>query len=130
MKNVTAALWLGVMVAAAPVAAFAEGNQPEILNSSAGAVSGADRLGGATITAPPHAWTPTGQSAQQLSITDIQKEHPRNRHIVGPPVPRNVTLPVPQAQPQGEPAAPATVQPAPEPPKTEQAPMQSTDTDQ
>ena len=130
MKNVTAALWLGVMVAAAPVAAFADDNQPEILNSSAGAVSGADRLGGATITAPPHAWTPTGQSAQQLSITDIQKEHPRNRHVVGPPVPRNVTLPVPEAQSQGEKSAPATAQPATEPPKTEQAPMQSTDSDQ
>ena len=129
MKNVTAALWLGVMVAAAPAAAFADDNQPEILNSSAGAVSGADRLGGATITAPPHAWTPTGQSAQQLSITDIQKEHPRNRHIVGPPVPRNVTLPVPPAQQPAATSAPAAVQPAPEAPKAEPAPIQSTDTD-
>jgi hypothetical protein len=119
----------GVLVAAAPVAAFAD-DQPEILNSSAGAVSGADRLGGATITAPPHAWTPTGQSAQQLSITDIKKEQPRNRHIVGPPVPRNVTLPVPeaQAQPQGGTSAPAVQPPAPEQPKTE-PPLQSTDTD-
>jgi hypothetical protein len=128
MKNVTAALCLGVLVAAAPVAVFAD-DQPEILNNSAGAVSGADRLGGATITAPPHAWTPTGQSAQQLSITDIQKEHPRNRHIVGPPVPRNVTLP-PQTQPQAEKAAPAVEQPAPEQPKTEQPAIQSTDSDQ
>ena len=118
------------MVAAAPAAAFADDNQPEILNSSAGAVSGADRLGGATITAPPHAWTPTGQSAQQLSITDIQKEHPRNRHIVGPAVPRNVTLPVPQAQPQTDQSVPATAPPVPEQPKAEQAPLQSTDTDQ
>ncbi len=121
-------MWFSVIVVAAPAAAFAD-DQPEILNSSAGAVSGADRLGGPTITAPPHAWTPTGQSAQQLSITDIQKEHPRNRHIVGPPVPRNATLPLPQAQPQGEKAAPATEQPATEPPKTE-PPMQSTDSDQ
>jgi hypothetical protein len=118
-----------MLAAAAPAAAFAEDNQPEILNSSAGAVSGADRLGGATITAPPHAWTPTGQSAQQLSITDIQKEHPRNRHIVGPPVPRNVTLPVPQAQEPAEKAAPVVVQPVPEAPRTEPAPMQSTDSD-
>ena len=119
----------GVLVAAAPVAVFAD-DQPEILNSSAGAVSGADRLGGATITAPPHAWTPTGQSAQQLSITDIKKEQPRNRHIVGPPVPRNVTLPVPaaQAQPQSGTSAPAVQTPAPEQPKTE-PPLQSTDTD-
>lgn len=128
MRNVTAALWFSVIVVAAPVAAFAD-DQPEILNSSAGAVSGADRLGGATITSPPHAWTPTGQSAQQLSITDIQKEHPRNRHIVGPPVPRNVTLPPAQAQPQSETSAPATVQPATAPPKTE-PPIQSTDSDQ
>jgi len=128
MKNVTAALCFGMLAAAAPVAAFAE-DQPEILNSSAGAVSGADRLGGATITSPPHAWTPTGQSAQQLSITDIQKEHPRNRHIVGPPVPRNVTLPVPEAQQPAESSAPAAVQPAPVAPKPEPAPMQSTDSD-
>ena len=125
MKNVTAALWLGVMVAAAPAAAFADDNSPQILNSSAGAVSGANRLGGPTITAPPHAWTPTGQDAQQLSITDIQKEHPRNPHLVGPPVPRNVTLPAPQAQPQSEKSAPATEQP-----KTEQPATQSTDSDQ
>ena len=136
MKIVTAALWFGVMVAVGPAAAFAEDKQPEILNNSAGAVSGADRLGGPTITAPPHAWTPTGQDAQQLSITDIQREHPRNPHLVGPPVPRNVTLPLqPQAQPQSEKAAPATEQPAieqpaTEQPKTEQPAMPSTDTDQ
>ena len=127
MRNVTAALWFSVIVVAAPAAAFAD-DQPEILNSSAGAVSGANRLGGPTITAPPHAWTPTGQSGQQLSITDIQKEHPRNRHLVGPPVPRNVTLPVPQAQPQTE--APATEQPATEQPKTEPPAIRSTDSDQ
>ena len=128
MKNVTAALWFSVIVVAAPAVAFAD-DQPEILNNSAGAVSGANRLGGPTITSPPHAWTPTGQSAQQLSITDIQKEHPRNRHIVGPPVPRNMTLPVPQAQPQSEPPAPAPAQPATEQPKTEPH-VQSTDSDQ
>jgi hypothetical protein len=128
MKNVTAALWFSVFVVAAPVAAFAD-DQPEILNNSAGAVSGADRLGGPTITAPPHAWTPTGQDAQQLSITDIKKEHPRNQHIVGPPVPRNMTLPAPQAQPQSETSAPVAPPPATEQPKTE-PPLQSTDTDQ
>ena len=106
MKNVTAALCLGVMVAAVPAAAFADDN-PQILNSSAGAVSGANRLGGPTITSPPHAWTPTGQDAQQLNITDMQKEHPRNPHLVGPPVPRHTTLPPapppkPPAQPQSE----------------------------
>ena len=111
MKNVTAALCLGVLVAAAPVVVFADDSRPEILNSSAGAVSGANRLGGPTITSPPHAWTPTGQDAQQLSITDIKKEHPRNQHIVGPPVPRNAVLP------------------APEPPKPEAPPIQSTDSD-
>jgi hypothetical protein len=129
MRNVTAGLWFSVIVVAVPAAAFAD-DQPEILNSSAGAVSGANRLGGPTITSPPHAWTPTGQSAQQISITDIQKEHPRNRHIVGPPVPRNVTLPPPQAQPQGETSAPAVEQPAPQPPKAEPPAVQSTDTDQ
>jgi len=123
MKNVTAALWLGVMVAAAPAAAFADDNQPQILNSSAGAVSGANRLGGPTITAPPHAWTPTGQDAQQLSITDIQKEHPRNPHLVGPAVPRSATLPAEQAQPQSDKSKsdqPATEQPASEQPKADQ----------
>lgn len=116
MKNVTAALWLGVIVAAAPAAAFADDNQPQILNSSAGAVSGADRLGGPTITAPPHAWTPTGQNSQQLSTTDVQKEHPRNPSIVGPPVPRHTTLPPappPQAQPQTDQSQ--TVQPSDQP---------------
>jgi hypothetical protein len=104
MKIVTAALWLGGIVAAVPAAAFADDNQPEILNSSAGAVSGANRLGGPTITSPPHAWTPTGQDAQQLNITDIQKEHPRNRHVVGPAVPRHTTLPpAPPPKPQPEP---------------------------
>ena len=120
MKNVTAALWLGVMVAAAPVAAFADDDSPQILNNSAGAVSGANRLGGPTITSPPHAWTPTGQDPRQLNINDIEKEHPRNPHVVGPPVPRHTTLPPapppkPQAQPQSsdddddsQPAQPAT----------------------
>ena len=119
MKNVAAALWLGVTVALVPVAAFADGNQPQILNSSAGAVSGANRLGGPTITAPPHAWTPTGQSSQALSITDLQKEHPRNPSVVGPPVPRQATLPAEtQAQPQGEKSQ--TEQPATEQPATDQ----------
>jgi hypothetical protein len=109
MKNVTAALWLGVIVAAAPAAAFADdnGQQPQILNSSAGAVSGANRLGGATITSPPHAWTATGQSPEALSTDDTRKEHPRNPAVVGPPVPRHTTLPPapppkPPVQPQSE----------------------------
>ena len=115
MKNVTAAFWLGVMVAAAPAAAFADDNQPQILNSSAGAVSGANRMGGPTMTAPPHAWTATGQSPEALSTSDTRKESPRNPAVVGPAVPRHATLPQEQAQPQGDKsqsAQPATVQPA------------------
>ena len=118
MKNVTAALWLGVIVAAAPAAAFADenGQQPQILNSSAGAVSGANRLGGATITSPPHAWTATGQSPEALSTDDTRKEHPRNPAVVGPPVPRHTTLPPappPQAQPQTDQSQ--TIQPSDQP---------------
>ncbi len=120
MKNVTAGLCLGLMVAAAPAAAFADEAEPQVVNRSAGAVSGADRLGGPTITAPPHAWKATGQDPRQLSITDIQKEHPRNPHVVGPPVPRHATLPPapppkPQVQPQSEDDAPQTVQPSEQP---------------
>jgi hypothetical protein len=123
MKSVTAALWLGVLVAAAPVAAFADDNnqEPQILNSSAGAVSGADRLGGATMTSPPHAWTATGQSSESLSTDDTRKEHPRNPAVVGPPVPRHVTLPTEppdkqQAQPQTDQSQ--TAQPATDPETT------------
>jgi hypothetical protein len=114
MKNVTAALWLGVMVAAAPAAAFADDNQPQILNSSAGAVSGANRMGGATMTSPPHAWTATGQSPEALSTDDTRKEHPRNPAVVGPPVPRHATLPAETR------AQPATEQPATEQPKADE----------
>jgi len=134
MKNVTAALWLGVMVAAAPAAAFADDNQPQILNSSAGAVSGANRLGGATITSPPHAWTATGQSPEALSTDDTRKEHPRNPAVVGPPVPRHVTVPQLQAEPPGAKSPseqPASEQPATDQPATDQpATDQPTKTDQ
>jgi hypothetical protein len=104
MKIVTAALWFSVTAAVVPAAAFADDSQPQILNSSAGAVSGADRLGGATMTSPPHAWTATGQSPEAISTDDTKKESPRNPSVVGPPVPRHVTtLPVqPQAQPQDD----------------------------
>ena len=102
MKKLTAALWLGVMAVAVPVAAFADDDS--ILNSSAGARSGADRLGGATMTSPPHAWTATGQSPQALSTDDTRKEAPRNPSVVGPPVPRHATQPpAPPPQPQAQP---------------------------
>jgi hypothetical protein len=119
MKKVTAALWLGLSVSVVSAAAFADDNQPQILNSSAGAVSGANRLGGATNTAPLHAWTTVGQSPEALSTDDTKKETPRNPSIVGPPVPGHATLPPPQAQPQGEKSQteqPATEQPAAEQP--------------
>jgi hypothetical protein len=103
MKKVTAALWLGLSVSVVSAAAFADDNQPQILNSSAGAVSGADRLGAPTNSAPMHAWTTIGQSPQALSTDDTRKEKPRNPSIVGPAVPRHATLPAEtQAQPQGD----------------------------
>jgi hypothetical protein len=100
MKMVTTALWLTLAVSVGPAVAFADDDS--ILNSSAGARSGADRLGGATMTSPPHAWTATGQSPQALSTDDTRKEHPRNPAVVGPPVPRKSPQPQPQAQPQGD----------------------------
>ena len=117
MKNVTAALWLGLSVSVVSAAAFADDNQPQILNSSAGAVSGANRLGGPTNTSPLHAWTTVGQSPEAISTTDTKKEVPRNPAIVGPAVPRHATLPAEQAQKsQGE--QPATEQPEADQPST------------
>jgi hypothetical protein len=111
MKKVTAALCLGAIISTAPVAAFADDDS--ILNSSAGARSGADRLGGATMTSPPHAWTATGQSPEALSTDDTRKEQPRNPAVVGPPVPRHTTLPpAPPPPPQTDQSQ--TIQPAPD----------------
>ena len=118
MKKVTAALWLGLSVSVVSAAALADDNQPQILNSSAGAVSGANRLGGATNTSPMHAWTTVGQSPEALSTDDTKKEKPRNPSIVGPAVPRHATLPAEQAQPQAQ--KPQSEQPATEQPATEQ----------
>jgi hypothetical protein len=97
MKLITTALWFSLAVSVGPAVAFADDDS--ILNSSAGARSGADRLGGATMTSPPHAWTATGQSPEALSTDDTRKEQPRNPAVVGPPVPRRATPPTPQAQP-------------------------------
>lgn len=122
MKKVTAALWLGLSVSVVSAAAYADDTQPQILNSSAGAVSGANRLGGATNTSPMHAWTTVGQSPEALSTDDTKKEKPRNPSIVGPPVPRHATLPAEQAQPQAQKPQvepPGTTQPATEQPKAD-----------
>jgi hypothetical protein len=71
------------------------------------------------MTSPPHAWTATGQSPEALSTDDTRKEHPRNPAVVGPPVPRQATLPAgTPTQPQSK--EPATEQPAPEQPKADQ----------
>ena len=121
MKNVTAALWLGLSVSVVSAAAFADDDQPQILNSSAGAVSGANRLGGATNTSPLHAWTTVGQSPEAISTSDTKKEFPRNPSIVGPAVPRHATLPAEQAQPQSQKSQgeqPATEQPKADQPST------------
>jgi hypothetical protein len=96
MLKMTAALWLGLSVAVIPVAAFADDDS--ILNSSAGARSGADRLGGATMTSPPHASTATGQKPEQLNADNVRKETPRNPAVVGPPVPRQAKQLPPEAK--------------------------------
>jgi hypothetical protein len=105
MKKRTAALWLSAAVAMVPVAARAQ-QAPYELNTSAAAQSGADRMGGATITSPPHTWTATGQSPDGFSSSDLRKEFPRNRHVVGPPVPRQVKAipqpPPPPPEPQSQ----------------------------
>jgi hypothetical protein len=76
-----------MVIAAVPAAAFADDNQPQILDSSAGARSGANRLGGPTLTSPPHAWVGVGQSPDAISTDDTRREKPRNPAVVGPPVP-------------------------------------------
>lgn len=81
-------LLFGGMLAVAPAVARADDNSPQILDSSAGARSGANRMGGPTMTAPPHAWVGVGQSPNALSTDDTRKEKPRNPAEVGPPVPR------------------------------------------
>ena len=82
-----------------PAAAHAD--EPQILDSSAGARSGADRIGGVMMTAPAHASTACGQSPSSLSTDDTKKEHPRNRAVVGPPVPRKAqSLPEPPPPPE------------------------------
>ena len=121
MKNVTAALWLGLSVSVVSAAAFADDNQPQILNSSAGCF-GRQPTGGATNTSPLHAWTAVGQSPEAISTDDTKKEVPRNPSIVGPPVPRQATLPAEQTQPQAQKPQgeqPATGQPATEQPKAD-----------
>jgi len=103
MKKLTAALWFSALAGLASSAARAD-EAPYILNSSAAAQSGADRLGSANIASPPHAWTAVGQKPDALSREDVQKEHPRNRAVVGPPVPRNAKVitapPAPPPEPQ------------------------------
>lgn len=128
MKKLTAALWLGLSASVVSAAALADDSQPQILNSSAGAVSGANRLGGATNTSPMHAWTTVGQSPEALSTDDTKKETPRNPSIVGPAVPRRATLPAEQAQPQAQQpqnGQPSTGQPAADQLKTD--PQTTTD---
>jgi hypothetical protein len=108
MKKRTAAWWFSAMVGLLPAAvarADDQAQENQMLDQSAGARSGADRLGGATMTSPPHAWTATGQNAQPLSSDDLKKEHPRNRSVVGPPVPKHAKeIPQPPPPPAPEPA--------------------------
>jgi hypothetical protein len=120
MKNVTAMLMFGGVLAVAPAVARADDNQPQILQSSAGARSGADRLGGINMTAPAHASTGTGQSPEALSTDDTRKEQPRNPAVVGPPVPR------PPKQSSATNVAPPNEQPTVRSP-TYQSPDQSSD---
>jgi len=96
---------MSALAIAVPAVASADQDQPQILDTSAGARSGADRLGGVTMTAPAHASTAVGQSPQALSSDDTRREHPRNPAVVGPAVPRQPKQP--QATPSQS-AAPAT----------------------
>jgi hypothetical protein len=91
MKKLTAALWFSAIAGLASAAARGD-EAPYILNSSAGAQSGANRLGSTNINLPPHAWTAVGQKPDALSTDDVKKEHPRNRAVVGPPVPRDAKV--------------------------------------
>lgn len=98
---------LGLLPAAA-ARAQSQSQESSILDhsSAAAARSGADRLGGATMTAPPHAWTGVGQKVDSITADDLKKEHPRNRAVVGPPVPRQAKVipqpPPPPPEPQPE----------------------------
>jgi hypothetical protein len=92
MRKVTAALLLSGMVAGAPAVVRADDKPTQILQSSAGGLSGADRMGGPTMTSPPHAWVGVGQSPDALSTDDTRKEKPRNPAVVGPPVPRQAKV--------------------------------------
>jgi hypothetical protein len=99
MKKLTATLCLGAMVGLGSLTARAD-EAPYKLNSSAAAQSGANRLGAATTSSPPHAWTATGQKPDAISSDDTKKEHPRNRAVVGPPVPAKAkTIPQPPPPP-------------------------------
>ena len=104
MRHLRTFLWMGALAIAVPAVASADQDQPEVLDTSAGARSGADRMGGITMTAPPHASTAVGQSPQALSSDDTRREHPRNPAVVGPAVPRR-----PQ---QSQPTAPQSTAPA------------------
>jgi hypothetical protein len=65
--------------------ASAAGDRSDVLSSGGAAQNGAQRVGGAEMTAPPHASTATGQQADKLSTDDTrQSKHPRNRSVVGP----------------------------------------------
>ncbi|HVZ88005.1 MAG TPA: hypothetical protein VHG72_13625 [Polyangia bacterium] len=87
MRHLRTFLWMSALAIAVPAVASADENQPQILDTSAGARSGAERVGGVTMTAPAHASTAVGQSPEALSTDDTRREHPRNPAVVGPPVP-------------------------------------------
>jgi hypothetical protein len=84
MKKLTAALCLGAMVGLGPVVARADDNTPDVLDTSAAARSGAERMGGVNVTAPPHASKATGQESTSFSTSDTKKETPRNPAVNGP----------------------------------------------
>jgi hypothetical protein len=66
--------------------ASADGDKSDVLSSGGAAQNGAQRVGGAEMTAPPHASTATGQQPDKLNTDDTRRaKHPRNRSVVGPP---------------------------------------------
>jgi len=100
MRHLRTFLWMSALAIAVPAVASADENQPQILDTSAGARSGAERVGGVTMTAPAHASTAVGQSPEALSTDDTRREHPRNPAVVGPPVPAKAgPAPAPADQP-------------------------------
>ena len=100
MRHLRTFLWMSALAIAVPAVASADDNQPQILDTSAGARSGAERVGGVTMTAPAHASTAVGQSPEPLSTDDTRHEHPRNPAVVGPPVPaKAAAAPAPAEQP-------------------------------